>query len=100
MVLFHVFASIMPPCMLQGERRFYQVFLFRCVSLGVPPGDLVGELRAGRPVVLGEEGETRTVRPEDVASEATPKKKCLVVDCPTEHHLVCMFGKKKKLEFI
>jgi len=56
----------------------------KCQRLGVPPGPLYGQLKAGRSVYL-ENGTV--VESKEVLSDPSPPTRCLVVDCPSEHYL-------------
>lgn len=55
-----------------------------CVERGVPPGPLLGRLKAGEDIVL-EDG--RTVYSKDVTSPDDPGAVFIVVECPTEEFL-------------
>ena len=56
----------------------------RCTELGVPKGPLLGQLKAGQDVTLA---DGRTVSSAEVTAPASPDQTCLVVECPTQHHL-------------
>lgn len=55
-----------------------------CVDLGVPPGPLLGKLKAGQDVTL-EDG--RLVRACEVVAEAAPPSSYLVLEVPDLHYL-------------
>ncbi|XP_044758744.1 ribonuclease Z, mitochondrial isoform X2 [Coccinella septempunctata] len=58
--------------------------LEKCVTLGVPPGPLLGKLKAGQEVVL-ENG--KVIKPEEVCDPDDPGPVFIVVDCPSEDFL-------------
>lgn len=58
--------------------------LEKCVAAGVPPGPLLGQLKAGNDISL-EDGTV--VRSADVCNPDEPGPVMLVVDCPTVEYL-------------
>ena len=56
----------------------------KCVALGVTPGPLLGELKAGRDVML-DNGEV--VRSVDVLDDESPPMSYIIVECPSHHYL-------------
>ena len=56
----------------------------KCQRLGIPPGPLYGQLKAGRSVSLA---NGTVVQANEVLSVPSPPSKCLVVDCPSDHYL-------------
>jgi ribonuclease Z len=69
-----------------------KLLMDKCMELGVPPGPLLGELKAGRDVVL--EGG-KTVRSEEVMGEASASQRCLVIECPSEFFLESLVNNPK-----
>ena len=61
-----------------------KLLIEKCVELGVPPGPLYGELKAGREVTL-DSGEV--VMPSDVLDDASPPSRFLIIECPSEKYL-------------
>jgi ribonuclease Z len=53
----------------------------KCAALGIPPGPLYGELKAGRSIVLD---DGTVVRSEDVLDPPQKPMRAIVVECPTE----------------
>ena len=65
----------------------------KCQRLGVPPGPLYGQLKAGKTVYL-EDG--KVVEAKEVLSDPSPPTRCLVVDCPSQHYLPSLLKKLGK----
>ena len=61
-----------------------KLLIDKCVELGVPPGPLYGELKAGRDVTLD---SGKVVRPFDVLDDACPPASFIVIECPSEQYL-------------
>ncbi|XP_049817981.1 ribonuclease Z, mitochondrial isoform X2 [Aethina tumida] len=63
--------------------------LNECVKMGVPPGPLLGKLKAGEDVVLP---NGKTVSSKDVCEPDDPGPVFLVVDCPSVEYLDSLVG--------
>ncbi len=64
----------------------------KCQRLGVPKGPLLGLLKAGEDVTL-EDG--RIIRSAEVTANPLPDQTCLVLECPTEHHLGSLLAERR-----
>jgi ribonuclease Z len=57
-------------------------------ALGLKPGPLYKDLKAGRDVIFEVDGKTRTIRSADIVSPSLPGPTVLVADLPTEQHVI------------
>ncbi|XP_045476586.1 ribonuclease Z, mitochondrial isoform X2 [Harmonia axyridis] len=66
--------------------------LEKCVQLGVPPGPLLGKLKAGEEVVL-ENG--RVIKPEEVCEPNDLGPIFIVVDCPSKEYITSLVNNEE-----
>ncbi|XP_046394521.1 ribonuclease Z, mitochondrial isoform X2 [Ischnura elegans] len=69
-------------CQLQPKQG--TLLLDRCVDFGVPPGPLLGQLKAGQDITLS---NGVVVKASDVCSPPDPGPVFLVIDCPNEDYI-------------
>ena len=61
-----------------------KLLIEKCMALGVPPGPLLGELKAGRDIILDTGVKVRST---DVLEEESPPLSYIVVECPSHDYL-------------
>ena len=69
----------------------------KCIELGITPGPLLGELKAGRDVTLD---NGMVVRSIDVMEDAEPPLNYIVVECPSPKFLPSLLNNEKLSEKI
>ncbi|XP_071444662.1 ribonuclease Z, mitochondrial [Hetaerina americana] len=72
------------------------LLLDRCVDLGVPPGPLLGQLKAGQDVVLA---NGTIVKASDVCSPPDPGPVFLVIDCPSIDYINSLLSSEKLCKY-
>lgn len=69
----------------------------KCVKLGVPKGPMLGILKNGESITLG---NGKIINPEDVRDPDDPGPIFLVIDCPTLGHLKSIIENERFVEYL